>query len=483
MNTFVYLLPILSVVVLLGSRRANLLQAGIVALLLSVPAAWLALDDSQQLSTVLLSGSLRGIWIAWQAVSIILGGLLLYQVLNTARPDLFAPRLSQTGTVAHHWLFTICFLLGPFVESATGFGVGYLITISALMRMGLGGLHAAAFGLFSQMMVPWGALGVGTYIGAELAGMPVAELGIRGALISAALFTGYLLTFWWMLSRIGQRPHWKQCVDDLLWLGLLCGLLYYANVFVAVDVAGLVCTAPLLIARYFRDRDPQATQNKGSLAQSILPYAVLTVVLVATRVLPPVDRFLRDLLVIQPAADLPRFAIFHHASFWLLVVALGYGAMQLPRHRWPSVFGAVISNAKVPVLVSIVFLMMAEIMSIVGIPAALASAWVASADWAAIAASPVMGIFAGALTASNTASNGMFMLLQVELATRAGADPHWIAAVQNLAGSNAILVSPVRIAMGCALVAMSGRESDIYRLVWPLAVVMLLVLEFVSFVV
>ena len=94
-----------------------------------------------------------------------------------------------------------------------------------------------------------------------------------------------------------------------------------------------------------------------------------------------------------------------------------------------------------------------------------------------------MGIFAGALTGSNTASNGMFMVLQIELATRAGADLQWIAAVQNVAGSNAILISPVRIAMGCALVAMSGRESDIYRLVWPLGVVMLLVLEFVSFVV
>ena len=132
-------------------------------------------------------------------------------------------------------------------------------------------------------------------------------------------------------------------------------------------------------------------------------------------------------------------------------------------------------------MLTVVFMMMAETLSLAGIPAALAQSWVSVSGHAAVAISPLLSVVAGALTGSNTASNGMLMVLQVELATRADAAPVWIAAVQNVAGSNAVLISPIRIAMGCALVGMAGRESDVYKLVWPCALVMLIVLETVSF--
>ena len=250
MESFIYLLPIVAVIALLASGRASLLAAGCVGTLLSIPAAWIALGDAanfDSMSTLVAHAGLRGSWIAWQAVSIILGGLLLYHVLNAARPDLFAPRRAMSDRIAHHRLFTICFLLGPFVEAATGFGVGYLITISALLRLGVDAMQAVVFGLFSQMMVPWGALGVGTYIGAELAGMSIRELGMHTAVIYTALLLGYLLVFWGIAARFGRAPSLLECLDDLLWLCALCALLYAANAFIAVEVAGLACTAPLLV--------------------------------------------------------------------------------------------------------------------------------------------------------------------------------------------------------------------------------------------
>ncbi|MFT5447463.1 MAG: lactate permease [Gammaproteobacteria bacterium] len=495
MESFIYLLPVVAVMALLASGRVSLLAAGCVGTLLSVPAAWIAhrvaLGDAanfDSMSTLVAHAGLRGSWIAWQAVSIILGGLLLYNVLNAARPDLFAPRRVMSKGISHHRLFTICFLLGPFVEAATGFGVGYLITISALMRLGLDAMQAVVFGLFSQMMVPWGALGVGTYIGAELAGIPIRELGMHTAVIYIALLFGYLLVFWGLAARFGHAPTLLERLDDLLWLCALCALLYAANAFIAVEVAGLACTAPLIVLRYLRHLGNRAATRGQSrkMLQAVLPYATLTLLLVGIRSVPLLNDFLHDLLVLRlPAAvagDLPGYAVFHHGSFWLVAVAVGFGAWQLTRVQWRGVVTGVVSSARVPVLVSIIFLVMAQLLSLAGIPARLATVWVAIADVGAVAASPVMGIIAGLLTASNTASNGMLMVLQTELAMRVGADPGWIAAVQNVAGSNAILISPIRIAMGCALVAISGRESEVYRLVWPLGLVMLVVLECFSFI-
>lgn len=491
MASFIYLLPIVAVIALLALGRASLLAAGCVGTLLSIPAAWVALlvapgnaANFDTMATLVAHAGLRGSWIAWQAVSIILGGLLLYNVLNAARPDLFAPRMAMSERVPHHRLFTICFLLGPFVEAATGFGVGYLITISALLRLGLSAMPAVVFGLFSQMMVPWGALGVGTYIGAGLAGVPIRDLGMHSAVIYAALLSGYLLVFWSIAARLGHAPTLFECLDDLLWLCALCALLYAANAFIAVEVAGLVCTAPLIVLRYLRDRAARRS-NSRKMLQAVLPYATLTLLLVGIRSVPVLNDFLRNLLVfnlpIEVAGDLPGFAVFHHGSFWLVVVAVGFGAWQLTREQWRGVVSGVVSGARVPALVSIVFLVMAQLLSLAGIPARLATVWVEIADTGAVAATPMMGIVAGALTASNTASNGMLMVLQTELAMRVGADPGWIAAVQNVAGSNATLISPIRIAIGCALVAMSGRESEVYRLVWPLGLVMLVVLEAFSF--
>jgi lactate permease len=482
MRTLVYLLPLLAVVALMATRRVSLLHAGVAGWILSWPAAWLARRPAtvSDAAGLLFDGAWRGTWIAWQAVSIILGGVLLYQVLRTARPELFAPLENRAAAVPHRSLFTVCFLLGPFVEAATGFGVGYLITLSALLRMGVPGLQAACIGLFSQMMVPWGALAVGTYIGAELAELPVAELGRHSAVIYLGLLPGYLLVFWWILARDGRAPAWRERVDDVLWLAALCGGLYLANRALAVEVAALVSTGPLLVLRTLRDR-PSGREALLRMLRTAAPYAALTAILVLTRTVPGARAMLEGVLELRPAADLQGFAPLYHASFWLLVVALGYGAGTLAAGQWRGRGAAVWQGARVPVLVSVVFLMMAETLRLAEIPQVLAQAWVGTTGALAVAASPVMGLLAGALTASNTASNGMLMALQIELAQRAGADAGWIAAVQNVAGSNAILISPVRIAMGCALVGLIGREGDVYRRIWPLALVLLVVLELTSF--
>jgi lactate permease len=50
-------------------------------------------------------------------------------------------------------LFTACFLIGPFAESVTGFGIGIIGTMMLVRRLGVQPIYLLAFSLLSQTMI------------------------------------------------------------------------------------------------------------------------------------------------------------------------------------------------------------------------------------------------------------------------------------------------------------------------------------------
>jgi lactate permease len=56
-----------------------------------------------------------------------------------------------------------------------------------------------------------------------------------------------------------------------------------------------------------------------------------------------------------------------------------------------------------------------------------------------------------------------------------GLDPAWIAAVQNSIATNLTMLSPIRVSMGAAILALGVSDAVLYRRAWPLAMPPLLV--------
>lgn len=472
----VYVLPLVAVVGVLASGRASLLAAGATGLALTVPAAALALGrwDAGLLAFLAAEGA-AGAWIALQAVAIILAGLLFYQVVRGAQPALFAPAAARGGEIEHRRLFMVCFLLGPFAEAATGFGVGSVIAIAALLRMGLTGAPAAVFSLFSQTLVPWGGLAVGTLVGAGLAGMTPEALGAGSALLTLPLLLGYLVVFWWLADGQGLRVTTAEMVDDIAWLLALGGLIYAGNRLLGVEVAVLSAAGLLLALRFLRDT-PARSRHWPTVLRAAAPFAALTLVLLLTRAVPPLRDVLQGVLVVQPAAGLPAFAPLYHASVMLAAVGVGYGLLQRGGPAWGRVLHELWRAGRAPVAVTFLFVVMAQWMRSAGVAAALASGWADVAGGLAVVATPLFGGAAGFLTASNVAGNGMMMPLQAALAEQAGVALEWVAALQNTAGANLTLLSPMRVSMACAVVGLAGQERLAYRLAWPLGAVALAIL-------
>ena len=114
-------------------------------------------------------------------------------------------------------LWSVCFLLAPFGEAVTGFGIGYIIALTGLRRIGIGGLPALVLGLYSQSLVPWGALAIGTTVGATLAGLTPNQLGLGSAILQVPIHAFYLVLYWRFAREAGVRVSLAQKVDDAVW--------------------------------------------------------------------------------------------------------------------------------------------------------------------------------------------------------------------------------------------------------------------------
>ena len=104
------------------------------------------------------------------------GGLLLYNLLSAGGAvDGVSRFLGRLEPDRVSLAAVVVVGVAPFFESVTGFGVAVVISAPILLAAGFTPLRAAVLASWGQCAVPWGALGVGTVIGAHLAGMGFAD--------------------------------------------------------------------------------------------------------------------------------------------------------------------------------------------------------------------------------------------------------------------------------------------------------------------
>lgn len=79
--------------------------------------------------------------------------------------------------------------------------------------------------------------------------------------------------------------------------------------------------------------------------------------------------------------------------------------------------------------------------------------------------SPFIGLLGAFLTGSNTNSNVMFGILQVETARELGIGAVTIASVQSIGGSFGSTLAPAKVLVAATFVGLSGKETDIWRII------------------
>jgi lactate permease len=336
--------------------------------------------------------------------------------------------------------------VAPFFESVTGFGVAVVISAPILLAAGFSPLRAAVLATWGQCAVPWGALGVGTVIGAHLAGTSFGVLSDSSALLSLPLFPIYGLT------AVALADGWsgvRRRGAEAVVLGLVAGLGTLLTSFFLVPelsgaVGGLAATAVFLVWRRQR--------LAGVPVCALLPYAFLLALLAAANGIGALQSLLEGL---GPIFDGPGLPLLISGAFAAVVFGLGGSrigaAVRKTTQQWLPTAAAVLT-----------FVLAGEVVAGSGAAGLLAGGAETMGGLFPVA-SPVLAALGGALTGSNAASNALFMPLQVEAARGLDLSTGFTAAVQNVAGSHASMLSPQRLVLAATATGLLGRESEILR--------------------
>jgi lactate permease len=396
-----------------------------------------------------------GLGTSAQVLYVLFGGLLLYNLLLAGGAvDAVSRFLGGLEPDRVSLAAGIVVGVAPFFESVTGFGVAVVISVPILLAAGFTPLRAAVLASWGQCAVPWGALGVGTVIGAHLAGMGFGTLSDVSAFLSIPLFPVY------GVAAVALAEGWtgvRRRGAEAMVLGLVAGVVTLVTSLYLVPelsgaVGGLAATAFFVARR--RDR------LAGVPVRALLPYAFLLALLAAANGIAALRSVLEEL---GPVFDGPGLPLLASGLFAALLLGLGGGEIGGATHRtatqWLPVAGAVLT-----------FVLAGEVVAESGAAGLLAGGAEALGVFFP-AVSPVLAALGGALTGSNAASNALFMPLQVEAARGLGVSEVLTAAVQNVAGSHASMLAPQRMVLAATAAGLLGREGDILRAsVAPVAV-------------
>src|SRR5260221_11080408 len=193
-----------------------------------------------------------------------------------------------------------------------------------LVALGIDSLQAATLGLLGQLAVPWGALAVGTTLGAELTRLNPNLLGAHTALLTAPLPVGFGLV---ALAISGGRKSVRRLWPAALAAGIvLAGGEWLFSQLPGVELAGALASVPtiVLLAAWghlvtrgssraqetvepgttVSDR-PEGTRGKETpngqgevanpprLRHAVPPYAILTALLLISRLILPLQHWLQ----------------------------------------------------------------------------------------------------------------------------------------------------------------------------------------------
>lgn len=467
------------------SGRTNATIAALLGLLAALPVALFTGTRALGMDHV-VETLLRGVWIGSLIAPYILGGLLFWRVAARQRiaPEGGAePAVRQSREFSQlekrRMAFFACFLVGPFAESATGFGVGMVGTVMVIRQLGFAPRHLMMFALLSQILIPWGGMGGGTIVAAAYARITPEELGLYTLVPVALLMPVWLALFWRTARWAGIGATSSECVREAAWILGGMSLLAVTTAYLGPETALLAAYAPLIVACYLLDVRPSAAEAVAAFRR-VLPYAVLIGALSTSRLVPSLKQALAETARFSPYFDLPAWSPFLHAGTFLLVgavlTALAYGQGRLlgaeARGAW--------STGKHAVMTIFVFAMMAELLAASGISGAFATATFDALGKGTVLITPALSGAFGILMNSGNPANSLFLPSQVALALQAGLSVPAIAAIQHASGMAMGFFSPVRMSIAAGLCDARGNERTIYRDLWPFALAALAVLVIVA---
>lgn len=505
LSFIVAVLPVVTVLVLLGLFRRPAWQAAlaglVVGLLISV-ALW-----KMPLGLALDSVANGAVFALWPVMWIVVNALLLYNIaVKTGRFDAFRAWIfNHLPNDRRVVLVVVGFCFGALLEGVAGFGTPVAITSSLLILVGFPPLEALVFVLiFNTAPVAFGGLGVPvTVLGAVTNLPPVALAAMIGRQlpIMAVLLPFYVMAVYGGMRSI--RALWPVLLVAGGSFGMsqfvASNLLDYHLTDVLASLGSLVCT--LLFLQIWRPAHVEefAIKNETFVAegnvdgvapwQGWLPWLIVSGLVIlwthfgvanigqANIAWPGLDKAISITLYNnKPYAAVWGFQPLGTGTAILVAAIITAALFKLSPRGFFECVGVTIRQTWLAVLTVTFIIGLAYLMNYSGLAYTLGYG-VASTGKLFVLLSPFLGWIAVMLAGSDTSGNALFGNLQVVAAHQLNLNPVLFAATNSSGGVMGKMISPQNIATGAAVTNLKGHEGAVFARTFGHSIVLTLVLS------
>ncbi len=455
------LLPILLVLGLMLGRRWAAGPAGLAGLAAALPVAVLGFGwgGGAAIAGVAAEAGFATLTILW----IVFPALVLHEMQMaggaTRRLRDGLARLSDDPRLV---ALLIAWFFALFAEGAAGFGTPVALAAPLLVACGFEPARAVALALVGHAAgVAFGALGTPV--------LPLLAARWQDPLALATVLALLQAGLGWVLALAVHRMAAAEggVAGPGFALAAAAAFLLPAAAIAhwigpELPTLGGALAGGLVFALALRRGRPAAAGEGRALAAAALPYMLLLALVLATRLVPPLNRALADLAFAWslPGGFAGQVAPLLHPGT-LLLAALLATALLRGAGEAPLRAATLRAGAKLPavLLALLAMLLLARLMVHAGLIAALAeaAARLIGPAWPLLA--PAAGALGTFVTGSATASNILLAEFQAATAEALGLPVLLLLAAQGIGAAVGNVVCPHNIVAGAATVGLGGRES------------------------
>ncbi|QNS08864.1 L-lactate permease [Streptomyces xanthii] len=507
LSALVAILPLVTVLVLLGAVRMKAHRAGLIGLAVAVLVAWLAFGmPLDQTFAGAAQGALFGLFpILW----IVVNALWVYRMtVRTRHFDILRRSFGRLSDDPRIQALVVAFCFGALLEALAGFGAPVAICAVMLVALGFDPVKAAVVALVANTApVAFGAMGTPVVTLAQVTGLPLDSVAsVVGRQTPLLALVVPLVLVGLVDGRRGLRETWVPA--------LTCGVAFAGAQFAAsnyvsaqlADIGAALIGAGALVAvpharrpaaepvraavlTGARSEDLDEEDPRPEIVRAYTPYALIVVIFSVAQIPAVKEMLARANRVFDwPFLDVADpggkpvggnvFTLPLVSTGGTLVLLAGIGtAVVLGVHARVAVreWLGTVHELRFAILTVTSVLALAYVMNLSGQAATIGHA-VAAAGAGLAFLSPVLGWFGVAVSGSDTSANALFGALQVTAAQQSGLSPELLAAANSSGGVLGKMISPQNLTIACAAVGLAGKEGDLLRKVLPWSLGLLLVM-------
>lgn len=508
MNTIQFLAaitPVAAVFVLLVLLRLPATRAMPLSLLATAAGAWVI----WRVAPVRIAAAiLEGWFVALSIIWIVLGAIALLNVLkstgamDTIRAGFIAISPDRrVQAVIIGWLFV------AFLEGAAGFGTPAAIAAPLLVALGFPAMAAVVLALIADSSaVSFGAVGTPVVVGlGQGLNSPGAEqlqhIAVTAISIDIAVASFLPLLMCAMLTRFfGANRSWREGLA--VWpFALTAGFVFTCSAWLVArflgpefpsifgGLIGLMIMTTCAHKNWLTPRDawnfpgaqanaPLTQETRLSLVQAWLPYLLVALLLVLTRLgVLPLKGWLTGVVVtsgdILATGISSQFQPLYLPGTLFILVALFAGWQQKGerdllvgawRESALKVVPSIITLATAVPMVRVFLRSEVNSAGLGSMPMELARLAASTFDTSWPLAAPFIGALGSFIAGSATFSNMMFAEFQSSVAAQLQLPQHWVLALQMLGSNAGNMICVVNVVAAASVVNLVGKEGQIIRL-------------------